>query len=145
MPLFSRVDGGQDQTAVSRQPAAAVGEQFQIAHLPQTALRDGGRFPTAPKQRCDFVRWPGDSSAIRVEKIGKQYNIAPLTDEDVAEMKRRLANADIEELENFYNQFSREVYTILDTIIKQTNKNQEDDLVEIERLKRILSFVPNSE
>ncbi len=77
--------------------------------------------------------------------FSSQFGIKPLSEGDILDMKKKLQSLDQKELDTYYVTFVKHVHNIFNTIIKHTKKEHEDDLVEIERLKRILKFIPDDE
>jgi hypothetical protein len=67
----------------------------------------------------------------------------PLSDDDVDEIRRRLAKADPKELNDIFNVHSQLLNAVLTTAIKQTK--DEDEIVEIERIKRLINLAPIDE
>ena len=69
--------------------------------------------------------------------------IKPLTAEDVIIEQQRLAVVDPNKLNSIYNDFSNAIMSILTTAARQTK--DDEDIVELERMKRILNMTPSDE
>jgi predicted choloylglycine hydrolase len=72
-----------------------------------------------------------------------EFKIKPLTDADVAQTIKRIADADANELNDIYNKYANAILSILTMGQKQTK--DEDELVELDRLKRIINLTPSDE
>lgn len=70
-------------------------------------------------------------------------DIKPLTDADIEEQRKRLAKADPKILTEIFNTCYQTINSLL--VIARKRTKDEDDIVEIERLKRIVNLVPVEE
>ncbi len=58
---------------------------------------------------------------------------------------KRAAEADPNELNDIFNKFAQTINNIITLVLKQTPKEDIEDIVEIERLKRIINLLPIDE
>jgi hypothetical protein len=68
---------------------------------------------------------------------------APLTEDQVEAIRKRLANADPTELNKIFNTQTQVINATLQMAIKQTD--EEDEIVELEHVKRIINMAPADE
>lgn len=70
----------------------------------------------------------------------------PITDEDVAAVNRRLAKLDIKVMNEIFNTYIQQVKSLVNTAVKMLDPEEdEDQLVELERVKRLVNFLPADE
>lgn len=69
----------------------------------------------------------------------KDLLFKPLTDDDVDAERKKIARANPKELNDIYTKFAQTINLMLTMAQKTTD--DEDDLVEIERLKRLINLV----
>jgi hypothetical protein len=73
-------------------------------------------------------------------------DIKPLDEADIDKLKKKISSLPDETLDvlnKMYNNYSQIISSLIITILKQTK--DEDDIVEIERVKRIISLAPGDE
>lgn len=75
--------------------------------------------------------------------MSNQIDVVPLTEEEVELQKKKLLEADPKVLNDIYNTCSQVFNSILVMVIKQTD--DEEEIVEVERLKRIINLAPIEE
>lgn len=75
--------------------------------------------------------------------MSEQVHAVPLNEEEVEAQKKRLLEADPKILTDIFNVHSQVSNSILVMVLKQTE--DEDEIVEIERLKRIFNLAPIEE
>jgi len=69
--------------------------------------------------------------------------IKPLSEAEVEEQKKKLLSADPKVLTDIYNTCSQVINSLLVIILKQTD--DEEEIVEVERLKRVINLAPVEE
>lgn len=80
---------------------------------------------------------------IASKPVVDDLRVAPLSEKDIEDQKKRLLNANPDELSKIYNTCSQVINSMLVMVIKQTN--DEEDIVEVERLKRVINLAPVDE
>jgi hypothetical protein len=76
-------------------------------------------------------------------KQDDSFQAKPLSEADIEAQKKRLAEADPKELNEIFNTCSQVINSILVMVLKQTK--DEEDIVEVERLKRVINLAPLDE
>lgn len=72
-----------------------------------------------------------------------QLEVKPLSEEEIELQKKRLLAADPKVLTDIFNTCSQVINSLLVMVIKQTE--DEDEIVEVERLKRVINLAPVEE
>lgn len=72
-----------------------------------------------------------------------EEKLKPLSDEDVERTLQRIAKANVEELNDIYRTYANTINSMISVALKQTE--DESDLVQLERLKRIINLTPEDE
>ena len=75
--------------------------------------------------------------------VNKESDVSPMTDEDVNNVRKRLALLDEKEMNYIIDTYSQIIKGVLTLTMKNTK--DEDEIVELERLKRIINLAPKDE
>jgi hypothetical protein len=75
--------------------------------------------------------------------MSNQLEVKPLSEEEIELQKKRLLAADPKVLTDIFNTCSQVINSLLVMVIKQTE--DEDEIVEVERLKRVINLAPVEE
>lgn len=72
-----------------------------------------------------------------------EEKIIPLTDEDCNKLMQKIIKVDATEMNDIFRTYSNTITAILTMVIK--NAQDDEEIVEIERVKRIINFAPIEE
>lgn len=75
--------------------------------------------------------------------MSNHIEAAPLSEEDVERQKKKLLEADPKVLSDIFNTCAQVFNSLLVMVLKQTD--DEDEIVEVERLKRVINLAPVEE
>ena len=77
--------------------------------------------------------------------ISDELKIRPLSEEDVRALQKRICEADPKKLNKIFSDFSNCINTVIRMLLSQIDKEDEDEIVELERVKRIINLAPLDE
>lgn len=70
----------------------------------------------------------------------------PMTDDDVAVIMRKLGNLDVKQMNDLFNGYVQQIKGLVTIMKKAMNpREEEEELVELERLSRLINMVPSDE
>ena len=75
--------------------------------------------------------------------MATQVEPKPLSEQDIEDIKRRLANVDPDKINEIYTKCSQLINRLITMVMKQSL--DEDEIVEIEHLKRVINLAPLEE
>jgi hypothetical protein len=84
-----------------------------------------------------------DAETNNINIKDKEPEVIPMTDADVNNVRKRLALLDEKELNYIIDTYSQIIKGVLTLAMKNTK--DEDEIVELERLKRIINLAPKDE
>ena len=84
-----------------------------------------------------------DAETNNIKIKDAEPEVKPMTDDDVNNVRKRLALLDEKELNYIIDTYSQVIKGVLTLAMKNTN--DEDEIVELERLKRIINLAPKDE
>lgn len=83
------------------------------------------------------------TAVTNTEVNNTEEKIIPLTDDDCNRLMQKIIKADATEMNDIFRTYSNTITAILTMVIK--NAQDDEDIVEIERIKRIINFAPIEE
>ena len=84
-----------------------------------------------------------DAETSNIKLKDKEPEVTPMTDEDVNNIRKRLAMLDEKELNYIIDTYSQVIKGVMTIAMKNTK--DEDEIVELERLKRLINLAPKDE
>ena len=84
-----------------------------------------------------------ESKTSNTTPSNNQLGFKPLSEADVANAMKKLASADPKELNDIFNKYAQALNGVL--VMAQKQAVDETEIIEVERIKRIVNFVPVEE